>query len=121
MMRMELIQINFRVIIASLENQSENHTPSTTPATIPPTIEEETPGRNCSQSEECSPNEQCRKKDDNSSFCYCLPRFRRNGSTQECELNLIRLDSSLKSTCVKTIDILKNNQNLGLDTSGKST
>ncbi|KAK0071896.1 hypothetical protein PV325_012205 [Microctonus aethiopoides] len=32
-----------------------------------------------------------------------------------------RLDSSLKSTCVKTIDILANNQNLGLDTSGKST
>ncbi|KAK0079462.1 hypothetical protein PV326_008717 [Microctonus aethiopoides] len=32
-----------------------------------------------------------------------------------------RLDSSLKSTCVKTIDILTNNQNLGLDTSGKST
>ncbi|KAK0072501.1 hypothetical protein PV326_014399, partial [Microctonus aethiopoides] len=28
---------------------------------------------------------------------------------------------SLKSTCVKTIDILANNQNLGLDTSGKST
>ncbi|KAK0170844.1 hypothetical protein PV328_008641 [Microctonus aethiopoides] len=32
-----------------------------------------------------------------------------------------RLESSLKSTCVKTIDILANNQNLGLDTSGKST
>ncbi|KAK0170842.1 hypothetical protein PV328_008639 [Microctonus aethiopoides] len=31
------------------------------------------------------------------------------------------LESSLKSTCVKTIDILANNQNLGLDTSGKST
>ncbi|KAK0077447.1 hypothetical protein PV325_003949 [Microctonus aethiopoides] len=32
-----------------------------------------------------------------------------------------RLESSLKSTCVKTIDILANNQNLGLDTIGKST
>ncbi|KAK0090580.1 hypothetical protein PV326_004088 [Microctonus aethiopoides] len=104
MMRMELIQINFRVIIASLENQSENHTPSTTPATIPPTIEEETPGRNCSQSEECSPNEQCRKKDDNSSFCYCLPRFRRNGSTQECELTENRLDGRITPQVYKCLD-----------------
>ncbi|KAK0081714.1 hypothetical protein PV325_011673 [Microctonus aethiopoides] len=31
------------------------------------------------------------------------------------------LESSLKSTCAKAIDILANNQNLGLDTSEKST
>ncbi|KAK0174441.1 hypothetical protein PV327_010210 [Microctonus hyperodae] len=77
------------IAFASLENQSGNHTSSiataTTPIITPPTREEETPGRACFQNEDCTPNEQCRKKNDNSS-CYCLPRFRPNNSTQKCEL-----------------------------------